>query len=817
MSEDRLDSAVEGMKQEAVDAPTLDAVRTRVWNTLTNTAVDGCAEFRPDFPAYVSGTLTGGRRVLLEDHVSRCSACRTGLAEMKGERRVSAMPQRSSSRARRWVPLAAAAALAFSVLYLGRDTLDVWMAPGGPRATVVSASGGLYRMSGGALEVGASIGEQERIRTGPGAHAALRLADGSTVAVNQRTELYVTAAWSGQAIHLQRGDVIVQAAKQRRGRLRVQTRDSIASVKGTVFGVSAGMAGSVVSVVEGSVAVDQPGRAVLLSPGQQAASNPALATTVAQAISWSPDAEQYLQLLASLAKIERQIAPFSSPLRTSSALLSYLPAGAFVYGAVPNLGGKLGEGLAAAEQQAFENAAFRAWWSSDGGLELRRIVDRVRSVSSLLGDEVVFSIASAGPGNEVPVVMARVQAGQRAALTTALDGLFADAGESSRPYSVSDELVVVSDSPSHLAWVTSHLSQGAGSPFAAAIGERYARGAGWLIGVDAAPVIAMSAGDDAPPIELAGMTGVKYLFLEQRSPAGAEENEVTVTFQDARKGMASWLADAGSGGAAEYLPADALLAGYVSMRQPGHLFEEFTALMSKQQPSFQSDLSKLEGTLGAGFAKSLAAAMGTEVAFALQGFSASGPTWTMVGLANAPAVIDSSLAKVVDTINAELGPAEQDKRCTIAHESAGGRMWTTLKVGAFPFGVTWTYDGGYLVAASDRAVAERAIATRNGGSALVWSPAFQGQLPASAGLHPAAFVWLNTKGPLGMLSALAPNQAVTGLLAEQNPVLVVFDGKPEQIHVASRTRLSGAIIDAMMLESLSKTLKVPSSTTTMRH
>ena len=39
----------------------------------------------------------------------------------------------------------------------------------------------------------------------------------------------------------------------------------------------------------------------------------------------------------------------------------------------------------AAEQQAFENDAFRAWWSSDTGLELRRIVDRVQSVSSLLG------------------------------------------------------------------------------------------------------------------------------------------------------------------------------------------------------------------------------------------------------------------------------------------------------------------------------------------------------------------------------------------------------------------------------------------------
>ena len=816
MAEDRLERALKEMTQEGVDAGTLDAARVRVWDRLTNAAVAGCAEFRPEFRAYLSGTLMGGRRVLLEDHISRCPACRAALADIKGERRVIAMPQRSSSPWRRWGALAAAAALVLSVMYIGRDTLDAWMAPGGPRATVVSASGGLYRLPGGALEPGAAIGEKERIRTGPGAHAVLRLTDGSTVDVNEGTELFVTAAWSGQAIHLQRGDVIVQAAKQRRGHLRVLTRDSIASVKGTVFAVSAGMGGSVVSVVEGSVAVNQPGREVLLSPGQQAASNPALATSVAQAVSWSPEADEYLQLLTSFSKIERQIAAVSGPLRTSSVLLSYLPSGAFVYGAIPNPGGKIGQGLVAAEQQAFENAAFRTWWTSEAGLELRRIVDRVQSVSSLLGDEVVFSMAAAGPGEEVPLVIARVQPDKRTALADALDGLFAEAHESSRPYSVSEELVVVSDSPSHLAWAVNHMGQGAGSPFAAAIGDRYRRGAGWLIGVDAAPVIEMASGDDAPPIKLAGMAGVKYLFLEQRSPGGAEENEVTLTFQDARRGMASWVADSGSGGAAEYLPADVLLAAYVSMREPGQLFQEFSTLMTDTQDSFQGNLTKLEEKLGAGFVASLTAAMGTEAAFAVQGFSANGPTWMIVALANDPAVIDSSLAKLVDTSNAELPPDAQDRRCVLGQESAGGRMWKTVRAGNFPFGVTWTYDGGYLVAASDRATAERAIATRNGGAALVWSPAFQGQLPASAGIHPSAFGWLNTKGALGIVSALSSNQAVNGLLAERDPVLVVFDGKPEQIHAASRTRVSGAIIDAMLLENLSRSLTGAQSNT-MRH
>jgi hypothetical protein len=633
----------------------------------------------------------------------------------------------------------------------------------------------------------------------------LRLADGSMLDVNERTELFVTAAWSGQSIHLQRGDIIVQAAKQRRGRLRVLTRDSIASVKGTVFAVSAGMGGSVVSVVEGSVEVSQPGTEVVLSPGEQAASNPVLASSIEEAVSWSPDAEHYLELLASFVKIERQLAEhLPRELRTSSALLPYLPAGAIVYGAVPNLGGTFGQALGLAGQQASENTTFGAWWNSETGLQLRQIVERLQSVSSLLGDEIVFCASASGPGETVPIVMARVQPGKRADLASALETLFAGTGEPAPPYSVSEDLMVVSASPSNLAWALGHLGQGASSPFAAAIGERYRRGAGWLIAIDAPPLVEKASGDDAPPVEFAGMIGMKYIFLEQRAPAGAEENELTFAFQGARSGMASWLADSGSGGAAEYLPVDALLAGYVSTREPSQLFEEFTALITREDPSFQDGLAQADGKLGAGFMQDLTAAMGTEAAFALNGFSVSGPAWVMVALANNPPVIDSSLQKLVEAFNSQLAPEEQGKRIVFGQESAGGRVWSTMKPGGLPFGVTWTYDRGYMVAASDRGSAERAIATRNGGSPLVWSPEFLGQLPSSAGLHPSAFGWINTKGALGTISALVKSSALTEVLSGRDPILVMFDGTPEQIHGASRTRISGLIMDAMLVGSLGR-------------
>jgi hypothetical protein len=365
--------------------------------------------------------------------------------------------------------------------------------------------------------------------------------------------------------------------------------------------------------------------------------------------------------------------------------------------------------------------------------------------------------------------------------------------------------MVVSNSPAHLAWALGHLGQGTGSPFAAAIQQRYQRGAGWLLGIDAPVVVAMAAEDDAPPVELAAMIGMKYLFVEQRAPAGAEENEVTLMFQGTRTGMGSWLADAGSGLAAEYLPAESLLAGYVSTREPWQLFQEFTALATNTEESVERGLADVDEKLGAGFIANLTGAMGTEAALAFNGFSLNGPRWVVAALAYNPAVIDSSIRQLADTFNAELAPDEQDRRVVLAQESAGGRVWNTMTAVDLPFGVTWTYDGGYLVAASDRATAERAIATRNGGSPLVWSTEFLGQLPTSAGMHPSAFAWLNTKGALGIFSTLAPSPALTRLLAERDPVLVVFDGKPDQIHAASRTRLSGLILDVMLLESLNRT------------
>ena len=234
------------------------------------------------------------------------------------------------------------------------------------------------------------------------------------------------------------------------------------------------------------------------------------------------------------------------------------------------------------------------------------------------------------------------------------------------------------------------------------------------------------------------------------------------------------------------------------------LFQEFTAQVTKMGHDFEQRAGRDGQDAGRRFHAEPHRGAGNRSGLCADGTLGERPGVGDRGLANNPPVIDSSLQKVVDTFNAELGPDDQGSGSCSSRSNVNGRTWNTLKPGGLPFGIIWTYDRGYLVAASDRGVAERAIATRESGSSLVWSQQFLGQLPSAAGLHPSAFAWVNTKGALGMLSALAPSQALGELAAGRDPILVVFNGTPEQIRAASRTRITGLIMDVMLIDSLSQ-------------
>jgi uncharacterized protein (TIGR03435 family) len=146
-------------------------------------------------------------------------------------------------------------------------------------------------------EAGRRIGIGEVIRSGE-AGAMLNLADGSQVEMRAQSELLLERADDGVRIRLNKGSVIVNAAKQDSGHLYVRTKDITATVVGTVFLVNALAEGSRVAVIQGEVHVQQRGALEKLLPGEQATTSPSLEPfPVADEVTWSRNSIRHVALL----------------------------------------------------------------------------------------------------------------------------------------------------------------------------------------------------------------------------------------------------------------------------------------------------------------------------------------------------------------------------------------------------------------------------------------------------------------------------------------------------------------------------------------
>ncbi|HEV8629630.1 MAG TPA: FecR family protein, partial [Thermoanaerobaculia bacterium] len=323
-NEELVERAASAVRQEAegLDPARVEAALQRVQERLgvapeVPGRVLGCADVQRLFPAFLAGTLAPERELLVADHARSCLTCRRALKALEvGEAAVSEpatarqLPRWASSP---WTWAAAATV----VLLLGLQLLvlrQVWPggAAGGAMLRVISGTvvglGGKQAQPFGA---GAEVSYGQQVVTPRGQAAMVRLADGSTVELRERTRFSVLRQRGGTRLELEGGEVIVEAAKQAPGRhLWVATSDCTVAVVGTVFAVDAGTRGSRVSVYEGTVHVAQAGRPErVLRPGNQATTSARVRpVALADEVAWSSRRDQHLALLAGVALLQKAMA-----------------------------------------------------------------------------------------------------------------------------------------------------------------------------------------------------------------------------------------------------------------------------------------------------------------------------------------------------------------------------------------------------------------------------------------------------------------------------------------------------------------------------
>lgn len=844
-----IDAAAREIRDEQIDETVINQSAASVWarisgqltdenslsassnsgnlNTMnTNNAtehINGCADFQSLIPAYLEKKLSTARTLLLEDHTNECIPCRrtlkaqragatapvyvrqtsrksAGLQQPSRSNRSSFLNGWSKNGAARWsIAAALVICLGFVGLFVsGRfDWSGTTLA-----ATVENANGTIYVVSDAQESRRLAAGEQfqkgERVRTAKDSNAVLRLADGSTVEMRERSEFSVTENRRGVTVNLTRGDVIVEAAKQDKGRLYVQTPDSLVSVKGTIFAVESGTKGSRVSVVEGEVEVNHAGKDETLLPGDQTTTNPGLdKTSVQENVAWSRNAAKYANLVSELAKLKREVnRQVARPgVRYSSKFVDLLPENTVFYAALPNLTETLAESERVMQERISQNPALAEWWKDKGNSLNEQTLARVREFGSQLGEEIVVSaeMNQKGEPNGV-LVLGEVKNG--ANFRAYLDGQLANVAKESEGAlnvriiddpltakvantSVSAKTAVSNNEREKNArikneelfvWIHNDIfaaspqierlrglattlnapgaNRFAGSAFHQRINDVYREGAGLVVAADLEKIITQAVSRDNEPgadrrqagFRQLGVMNLRHFVVEQKETGGKTLSRAALTFNESNRGIASWLAAPGSMGALDFISPNANVVTAFVVKDPSLLVDDLLGFLETVEPDMRRQLDEIQKSQGFDIRSDFAAPLGGEFAFAIDGPVFPTPSWKIVMEVYDQAKLQETFARVIEKLN-QFSVIHGKGKLLLETSASGSRNYYTIKSADTGVEAHYTYVNGYLVLAPSRALLEQSIANREAENTLVRSSRFMSALPQDGNTNFSAILY----------------------------------------------------------------------------
>jgi len=849
-----LDKVTAEIRNAKVDPAAVSAAADRVWARVSAAAgetefqlptvdrIEGCKDFQSLIPAHLAGKLSEARSLLLVDHTHECIPCRKAMNEARSKRSVTVKPaarKMSYSLQPAVMRWAIAAAVVIGVGLLAVPFVQRYWPYGGFEATVQAAEGQVYQIADtqtAAVSNGAKLQQGEKVRTAKDGHAVVRLGDGSLIEMKDRSELYLTKSGKGTTIHLNRGNIVVEAAKQKDGQLFVETADSLVSVTGTVFSVNNGTKGSRVSVIEGEVKLNHAETERVLRPGEQATTNPAITTIpVKEEVAWSRNADRYAAVLNGLASLNHELKNVPQPgVRNSTHLLDLMPDNTVVYAGIPNLADTIVESHRIIQERMSQNPALRQWWEkeqSGRAQNMDQVVETIRQFGSYLGDEIAVSVAMDDKGEPSdPLVLAELKNSQ--GFRQFLEQEIAKyAGDKERPQIefvenpasttpqsgdskeklyvwIQENLLVASPKLQQLQGISTAIANGNVSsfkttPFHDRIAQAYQEGAGLLVAANLEKVVEKtkaerSKGRDAAKQESAlnqlGILSVKYFVLDQKDSNGKTHTQASLSFNDAQRGIPSWLAAPGPMGSLEYISPDAtVVAGFV-VKNPASLVDDLLGVLETVSPDLRKNIDKQQSERGLNIRNDIAAPLGGEFAFAIDGPLLPTPSWKLVFEVNDPEHLQQTLERVVGEVNKE---AAKFNKGSLAWEqnNIGGRKYYTLRSTNFGFlEVNYTYVNGYLIVGPSRALVERSLRARDNGSSLLRSQKFIAGLPADGNANFSAVFYHNIAGlvPAGLAGTAdklpsGPQQAMKAIAADMQPTLAYAYAQGDSITFAANT------------------------------
>jgi hypothetical protein len=847
-----LDKVTAEIRNEKIDPAAVSAAADRVWARVSAAAgetefqlptvdrIEGCKDFQSLIPAYLAGKLSEARSLLLVDHTHECIPCRKAMNEARSKRSGVIKPAvRKTSYSlqpviMRW---GIAAALVIGLGLLAVPFVQRFWPYGGFEATVQAAEGQVYQIADtrtAAVNSGAKLQQSEKVRTAKDGRAVVRLGDGSLIEMKDRSELYLTRSGKGTTIHLNRGSIVVEAAKQKGGQLFVETADSLVSVTGTVFSVNNGTKGSRVSVIEGEVKLNHAETERVLRPGEQASTNPAIATIpVKDEVAWSRNADRYAAVLNGLASLKNELKKVEQPgVRNSTHLLDLMPENTVVYAALPNLADTIVESHRVIQERLSQNPALRQWWEKEQAgraQNMDQVVETIRQFGSYLGDEIAVSVSmdeNGKPGEPLVLADLKNSQGFRQFLEQEIakyagdkkdrpEIAFIENPASATPQSreklyvwIQENLFAASPKLQQLQGLSTAMANGnvssfTATPFRNRIAQTYQEGAGLLVAANLEKVVEKTKAERAKSPDAAkqesalnqlGILSVKYFVLDQKDSNGKTHTQASLSFNDAQRGIPSWLAAPGPMGSLEYISPDAnVVAGFV-VKNPVSLVDDLLGVLETVSPELRKYIDKQQTERGLDIRNDIAAPLGGEFAFAIDGPLLPTPSWKLVFEVNDPQHLQQALERVVGEVNKEAARFGQGGLAWEQADMAGHKYYTLRSTNFGFLEVNYTYSNGYLIVGPSRALVERALRAQENGSSLLRSQKFIAGLPADGNANFSAVFYHNIAGlvPAGLAGTAdrlpsGPQQAVKAIASDMPPTLAYAYAQGDSITFAANT------------------------------
>lgn len=870
-----IDNGVEGIRNERIDPSMVDASAARVWANINKQAgensytegfhimndgnnterIRGCSDFQSLIPDYLDGKLSTARTMLLEDHSNECVACRTEIKEQRNllaAKSATYVAPKHASRARgqatsgkwtagriaRWaVPAAAAVVLAVAGLFM-YERLD--LSGSTLAATVESADGLVFVVSdqeSHPLAVGEQLQKGQRVRTAKDANAVLRLPDGSSVEMRERSEFSVTENMRGVTVHLDRGDVIVEAAKQHNGRLYVQTADSLVSVKGTIFAVESGTKGSRVSVVEGEVQVSHGGKNESLLPGDQTTTQPEIEkTSVKQNVAWSRNATKYANLVSELAKLRHEVDQVVArpDVRTTSRFIDLVPESTVFYAALPNLSQTLGESQRLMQERIKQNPALAEWWKGEKDGVNEKTLARIQEFGSQLGDEIVVTAELDAKGEPAGILVLgevkdadafRAYLAQQVAQLGKENGdlpnvrVIEDLATASATNAkgskgelfvwIHDGIFAASPQIESLRGIANTLkapeaNRFVGSSFHQRLADVYSEGAGLVVAADVQRLVAKAVEQDKTPgadrraegMKQLGVTSLRHFIVEQKEVNGKTLSKAELTFSESNRGIASWLAAPASMGALEFISPNANVATAFVVKEPALLVDDLLGVFDTIDPELRGRMQELEKQQGFDIRNDFAAPLGGEFAFAIDGPLLPTPSWKIVLEVYDRPKLQQTFERVVEKLN-QFSMLHGKGKLTLETSTSGSNTFYTIKSADAGLEFNYTFANGYLIAAPSRALLEQSLTNRDAGNTLVRSSRFMSSLPQDGNTNFSAIFYHDLAPLMGPLAEKMKNAAgnnsenglgsIPSIDANAPPTLAYAYAQGDRITIAANT------------------------------